>query len=127
MASLTGDKLSSVFTKETHRFTITGLSRSGKSMLFTSLITMLKAVVGRLRLPLHVICRHPALDMRISPLKATNRSRIYRTLLILKTANGLKPPKKHSGFAAVRLKETASLKSLPQDVVFEFIDYPENG
>ena len=30
------------FLQSEHRFTITGLSRSGKSMLFTSLMTVLK-------------------------------------------------------------------------------------
>ena len=42
-ASASGETLSDIFSKETHRFTITGLSRSGKSMLFTSLMTMLKS------------------------------------------------------------------------------------
>lgn len=43
VASKSSNKLADIVTKQTHRFTLTGLSRSGKSMLFTSILTMLKS------------------------------------------------------------------------------------
>lgn len=131
VASLTGDKLADVFSKETHRLTITGLSRSGKSMLFTSLITMLKsrsedgyACMPLLRYlpPSHV------LDMHIAPIDGYKPFPHLDNLEALKRGEWPEATEEAYGFKLiVRLKQTASLKKhlLPHtDVVFEFIDYP---
>ncbi|MEC8902975.1 MAG: YcjX family protein, partial [Pseudomonadota bacterium] len=131
MASLTGDKLSSVFNKETHRFTITGLSRSGKSMLFTSLITMLKSrsEEGYACLPLlRYLPPSQVLDMRIQPIEGYKPFPHIQNIADLENGQWPKATEEAFGFKlVVRLKETASLKRhvLPHsDVVFEFIDYP---
>ena len=131
MASLTGDKLSSAFNKETHRFTITGLSRSGKSMLFTSLITMLKSrsEEGYACLPLlRYLPPSQVLDMRIEPIEGYKPFPHLQNITDLENGQWPKATEEAFGFKlVVRLKETASLKRhvLPHsDVVFEFIDYP---
>jgi len=131
MASLTGDKLSSVFNKETHRFTITGLSRSGKSMLFTSLITMLKSrsEEGYACLPLlRYLPPSQVLDMRIAPIEGYKPFPHLQNIDSLENGQWPKATEEAFGFKLiVRLKETATLKRhvLPHsDVVFEFIDYP---
>ena len=131
IASLTGDKLSSAFNKETHRFTITGLSRSGKSMLFTSLITMLKSrsEEGYACLPLlRYLPPSQVLDMHIEPIDGYKPFPHIQNIEDLENGQWPKATEEAFGFKlVVRLKETASLKRhvLPHsDVVFEFIDYP---
>ena len=131
MASLTGDKLADVFSKETHRFTITGLSRSGKSMLFTSLITMLKSrsEEGYACLPLlRYLPPSQVLDMQVLPLEGYKAFPHIDNLAALEAGCWPDATEEAYGFKlVVRLKQTSSLKRhvLPHtDVVFEFIDYP---
>ncbi len=119
------------FLKDTHRFTITGLSRSGKSMLFTSLMTIL-----RYRSEQHYNCL-PLLDylpvelvesMRIEPLDDHEPFPLDAHLASLAAGGWPAPTETVYGFKlVVRLKQTHRLKQylLPYtDVVFEFIDYP---
>ena len=129
IASLTGDKLSSAFNKETHRFTITGLSRSGKSMLFTSLITMLKSrsEEGYACLPLlRYLPPTRVLDMRIEPIEGYKPFPHLDNIAALEQGAWPDATEEAYGFKLiVRLKQTASIKRhvLPHtDVVFEFID-----
>ncbi|KXJ60704.1 MAG: hypothetical protein AXW14_03695 [Alteromonas sp. Nap_26] len=131
VASLTGDKLADVFSKETHRFTITGLSRSGKSMLFTSLITMLKSrsEEGYACMPLlRYLPPSQVLDMHIAPIDGYKPFPHLDNLEALKRGEWPSATEEAYGFKLiVRLKQTGSLKKhlLPHtDVVFEFIDYP---
>lgn len=130
-ASLTGDKLADVFSKETHRFTITGLSRSGKSMLFTSLITMLKSrsEEGYACLPLlRYLPPSQVLDMRVEPLDGYKAFPHQENVAALAQGQWPSATEEAYGFKlVVRLKQTATFKKhlLPHtDVVFEFIDYP---
>ncbi len=131
MASLTSDKLADVFSKETHRFTITGLSRSGKSMLFTSLITMLKSrsEEGYACLPLlRYLPPSKVLDMRIDPLEGYKPFPHLKNIAALERQEWPEATEEAYGFKlTVRLKQSESFKRhlLPHtDVVFEFIDYP---
>ena len=131
MAAFTGDKLADVFSKETHRFTITGLSRSGKSMLFTSLITMLKSrsEEGYACLPLlRYLPPTRVLDMRIEPIEGYKPFPHLDNIAALEQGAWPDATEEAYGFKLiVRLKQTASIKRhvLPHtDVVFEFIDYP---
>ncbi|BFT32191.1 YcjX family protein [Alteromonas sp. D210916BOD_24] len=131
MASFTSDKLADVFSKETHRFTITGLSRSGKSMLFTSLITLLKSrsEEGYACLPLlRYLPPSKVLDMRIEPLEGYKPFPHLTNITALENGQWPDATEEAYGFKlVVRLKQTASIKRhvLPHsDVVFEFIDYP---
>lgn len=131
VASLTGDKLADVFSKETHRFTITGLSRSGKSMLFTSLITMLKSrsEEGYACLPLlRYLPPSQVLDMQIAPIEGYKPFPHLDNIEALEQGIWPDATEEAYGFKLiVRLKQTESLKRhvLPHtDVVFEFIDYP---
>ena len=130
-ASASGEKLSDIFSKETHRFTITGLSRSGKSMLFTSLMTMLKSRSedGYACLPLlRYLPPSNVEHMRIEPLEGYKPFPLADNINEL--ANGRWPAATEEAYGfklIVRLKQTASIKRhlLPHtDVVFEFIDYP---
>ncbi|MDC8831966.1 YcjX family protein [Alteromonas gilva] len=119
------------FMQSTHRFTITGLSRSGKSMLFTSLMTILKY-----RSEQHYQClpllRYLPMDLVeklwIEPLGDLPEFPVDAHLQALE--NGQWPPATESvaGFQLiVRLRQTHQVKKylLPfTDVVFEFIDYP---
>lgn len=133
-ASLTGDKLADVFSKETHRFTITGLSRSGKSMLFTSLITMLKSrsEEGYACLPLlRYLPPSQVLDMRVEPLDGYKAFPHQENVAALAQGQWPSATEEAYGFKlVVRLKQTATFKKhlLPHtDVVFEFIDYQGSG
>ena len=119
------------FLQSEHRFTITGLSRSGKSMLFTSLMTVLKyrseeqyQCLPLLRyLPMELVDQmwlEPLNDLPMFPVEQH----------IEDLAAGQWPPATESvaGFKLiVRLRQAHQLKRylLPYtDVVFEFIDYP---
>lgn len=130
-ASLTSDKLADVFSKETHRFTITGLSRSGKSMLFTSLVTMLKSrsEEGYACLPLlRYLPPSQVLDIRVEPIEGYKVFPQLDNLAALEQGQWPAATEEAYGFKLiVRLKQTASLTRhiIPHtDVVFEFIDYP---
>ncbi len=130
-ASLTSNTLADVFSKETHRFTITGLSRSGKSMLFTSLVTMLKSrsEEGYACLPLlRYLPPSQVLDIRIEPIEGYKPFPQAENLAALEQGQWPAATEEAFGFKLiVRLKQTASIKRhvLPHtDIVFEFIDYP---
>lgn len=130
-ASLTGNTLADVFSKETHRFTITGLSRSGKSMLFTSLVTMLKSrsEEGYACLPLlRYLPPSQVLDIRVEPIDGYTPFPQEENIAALEQGKWPAATEQAFGFKLiVRLKQTASIKKhlLPHtDVVFEFIDYP---
>lgn len=130
-ASASGEKLSDIFSKETHRFTITGLSRSGKSMLFTSLMTMLKSRCdeGYACLPLLRYLPPSQIEhMRIEPIDGYKAFPLSDNLNALANGNWPAATEEAYGFKLiVRLTQTTSIKRhlLPHtDVVFEFIDYP---
>ena len=131
MASFTSNTLADVFSKETHRFTITGLSRSGKSMLFTSLITLLKSrsEEGLACLPLlRYLPPSRVLDMHIEPIDGYKPFPHLKNIESLEAGDWPEATEEAYGFKlVVRLKQTASIKRhlMPHsDVVFEFIDYP---
>lgn len=119
------------FMQSRHRFTITGLSRSGKSMLFTSLMTILKyrseeqyQCLPLLRyLPMELVE-----NMWVEPLGDLPEFPVEQHIAALE--RGEWPPATESvaGFQlTVRLRQTHQLKKylLPfTDIVFEFIDYP---
>lgn len=131
VASFTSNTLADVFSKETHRFTITGLSRSGKSMLFTSLITLLKSrsEEGLACLPLlRYLPPSRVLDMHIEPIEGYKPFPHLKNIAALEAGDWPEATEEAYGFKlVVRLKQTASIKRhlMPHsDVVFEFIDYP---
>lgn len=125
------DQLSGWFLKEHHRFTITGLSRSGKSMLFTSLMTILKyrseenynCLPLLERLPMSLVEK-----MWLEPIEGFTLFPIEQHIQALESGKWPAPTEDVYGFKLViRLRETNALTRLlmpHKDVVFEFIDYP---
>ncbi|MBU3023763.1 YcjX family protein [Aestuariibacter sp. A3R04] len=119
------------FTKEVHRFTITGLSRSGKTMLFTSLMTILKyrsegkhQCLPLLRyLPMELVE-----SLRMEPLEGFEMFPLEDHLSALERGQWPRSTEMVCGFKAIiRLRQTHKIKKhlLPYtDVVLEFIDYP---
>ncbi|MBD3587473.1 YcjX family protein [Salinimonas sp. HHU 13199] len=119
------------FLKEHHRFTITGLSRSGKSTLFTSLMTMLKyrSEGGYQCLPLLEYLPAELVEhMWIEPIDGFEMFPVEQHIEALGKKAWPSPTEDVYGFKVlVRLRETSGVKKhlLPYtDVVFEFIDYP---
>ncbi|MCU7554776.1 YcjX family protein [Alteromonas sp. ASW11-19] len=119
------------FLQERHRFTITGLSRSGKSMLFTSLMTILKYRSEEKYncLPLLESLPMELVDhMRIEPLPGYAMFPADAHLQALESGHWPAPTEQAYGFKLiVRLRQTGNIKKLLMpytDVVFEFIDYP---
>lgn len=130
-ASASGETLSDIFSKETHRFTITGLSRSGKSMLFTSLMTMLKSrsEEGYACMPLLRYLPPSQVEfMRIEPIGGYKPFPLDENMAALAEGRWPAATEEAYGFKLiVRLTQTTSIKRhvLPHtDIVFEFIDYP---
>ncbi|MDP2535457.1 YcjX family protein [Alteromonas stellipolaris] len=130
-ASASGETLSDIFSKETHRFTITGLSRSGKSMLFTSLMTMLKSrsEEGYACMPLLRYLPPSQVEfMRIEPIDGYKPFPLEENMDALASGRWPEATEEAYGFKlVVRLTQTMSIKRhlLPHtDIVFEFIDYP---
>ena len=132
--SLSGQGMSQVdawFLQQRHRFTITGLSRSGKSMLFTSLMTILKyrseekynCLPLLEALPIDLV-EH----MRLEPLPGYDFFPVDEHMQALARGEWPAPTEQAYGFKLiVRLRQTSTLKKylMPYtDVVFEFIDYP---
>tara|TARA_Y100001956_G_scaffold17906_1_gene17461 strand:- start:2378 stop:3757 length:1380 start_codon:yes stop_codon:yes gene_type:complete len=119
------------FMQSRHRFTITGLSRSGKSMLFTSLMTILKYRSEQQYQCLPLL-RYLPMDlvenMWVEPLGDLPEFPVEEHMAAL--GKGKWPPATESvaGFQlTVRLRQTHGVKKylLPfTDIVFEFIDYP---
>jgi predicted YcjX-like family ATPase len=119
------------FMKETHRFTITGLSRSGKSMLFTSLMTILKyrseqhynCLPLLKRLPIELV-EH----MWVEPIDGYTMFPIDEHLAALERQEWPHQTEEVYAFRLkIRLRQKSGLKKylLPHtDIVFEFIDYP---
>ncbi|MBU2979933.1 YcjX family protein [Alteromonas sp. C1M14] len=119
------------FSRETHRFTITGLSRSGKSMLFTSLMTILKYRSEEQYQCLPLLKRLPVelVDaMWLEPLDDFPMFPIEQHMASLENGEWPAPTEDVYGFKmVVRLRQTSQLKKhlFPHThVVFEFIDYP---
>lgn len=119
------------FVKDTHRFTITGLSRSGKSMLFTSLMTILKYRTEEQYNCLPLLAYLPPENveyMKVEPLDGYTMFPVEEHLTDLEQLKWPSPTEQVYGFKlVVRLKQTHKLRKhlLPHtDVVFEFIDYP---
>ncbi|GGW84660.1 YcjX family protein [Alteromonas halophila] len=117
--------------KQTHRFTITGLSRSGKSMLFTSLMTMLKyrTEAGYECLPLLTRLPTSLVDsMYMEPLPGFEMFPVDEHLAALESGKWPQATDTAYGFRLiVRLTEQGRFKRwlMPySEVVFEFIDYP---
>lgn len=125
------NKLDDWLIKDVHKIVITGLSRSGKSMLFTSLMTTLKyrseenynCLPLLKSLPIELVE-----GMRLDAIESYELFPIKDHLLSLENQNWPKPTEQIYGFKlTIRLKETGSIKKylLPhKDVVFEFLDYP---
>ncbi|GGF76821.1 YcjX family protein [Alteromonas lipolytica] len=119
------------FMQSRHRFTITGLSRSGKSMLFTSLMTILKyrseeqyQCLPLLRyLPMDLVE-----NMWVEPLGELPEFPVDAHMAALERGDWPPATEAVAGFQlTVRLRQTHQLKKylLPfTDIVFEFIDYP---
>lgn len=119
------------FMQSRHRFTITGLSRSGKSMLFTSLMTILKyrseqqyQCLPLLRyLPMDLVD-----NMWVEPLDDLPEFPVAEHMAALERGEWPAATEAVTGFQlTVRLRQTHQLKKylLPfTDIVFEFIDYP---
>ena len=130
-ANVTGEKLANVFSKETHRFTITGLSRSGKSVLFTSLMTMLKSrsEEGYACLPL-LRYLPPSLveHMAVEPIEGYKPFPVDENLQKLDDGEWPAATEEAYGFKLIiRLKQVSTFKRhlFPHtNIVFEFIDYP---
>ncbi|MEG3765216.1 YcjX family protein, partial [Alteromonas sp. 14N.309.X.WAT.G.H12] len=119
------------FSRETHRFTITGLSRSGKSMLFTSLMTILKYRSEEQYQCLPLLKRLPVelVDaMWLEPLDDFPMFPIEEHMASLDKGEWPAPTEDVYGFKmVVRLRQTSQLKKylFPHtQIVFEFIDYP---
>jgi len=126
-----GAQMSDWLLKEHHRFSITGLSRSGKSVLFTSLMTVLRyrCEEGYQSLPLlRYLPMELVESMRIDPLEGMSEFPLHAHLNALEQGDWPAPTESLYGFRlTVRLKEPGSFKKwfLPhRDIVFEFIDYP---
>ncbi|MEW9797976.1 YcjX family protein [Alteromonas sp. CYL-A6] len=126
-----GQRLGQWLTRDKHRFTITGLSRSGKSMLFTSLMTMLKYRTedGYACLPL--LTRLPSSlveTVSLEPLPGFERFPLDQHMTALQQGRWPASTTTAYGFTLrVGLRRTGSLTRwlLPySEVVFEFIDYP---
>lgn len=125
------DNFDEWFAKERHRITITGLSQSGKSMLFTSLMTTLKyrsqenynCLPLLKSLPIELVER-----MWLETPEGFEPFPLESHLRDLENQRWPEPTETLYGFKlVVRLRQTGSLKKylLPHtDVVFEFLDYP---
>ncbi len=119
------------FTKETHKIAITGLSRSGKSMLFTSLITTLKY-----RCEEHYHClpllknlpSHLVDSVRIEDVQGCEPFPIHTHIQSLEHQAWPAATEQVYAFKLiVKLKQTGTIKKhlLPySEVIFEFFDYP---
>ncbi|MCF6254083.1 MAG: YcjX family protein, partial [Thiomicrorhabdus sp.] len=119
------------FTQETHKIAITGLSRSGKSMLFTSLITTLKH-----RCEDHYHClpllkslpSHLVESVRLEDVKGHQPFPIRSHIQSLEKQEWPAATEQIYAFKLiVKLKQTGTLKKylLPySEVIFEFFDYP---
>lgn len=119
------------FLQSRHRFSITGLSRSGKSMLFTSLMTVLKyrneeqyECLPLLRyLPMELVD-----SMWVEPVEGLPEFPLDEHIQSLANGAWPSPTETVTGFQLiVRLRQHSTFKKylLPYtDVVFEFIDYP---
>ncbi|MDO6475421.1 YcjX family protein [Alteromonas sp. 1_MG-2023] len=119
------------FTRENHRFTITGLSRSGKSMLFTSLMTILKYRSEHQYQCLPLLKHLPAElvdSMWLEPVDDFPLFPIDDHIASLEKGEWPAPTENVYAFKmVVRLKQTGQFKKylFPHThVVFEFIDYP---
>lgn len=119
------------FSRETHRFTITGLSRSGKSMLFTSLMTILKYRSEEQYQCLPLLKRLPVelVDaMWLEPLDDFPMFPIEEHIASLEKGEWPAPTEDVYGFKmVVRLRQTSQFKKYVfpyTQIVFEFIDYP---
>lgn len=119
------------FTKETHRFTITGLSRSGKTMLFTSLITAFKhRGEGKFYcLPLLRYLPEKLVEsVRVEPLEGFNMFPLEEHLESLERGEWPRATEAVFGVKVIiRLKQKHKFKKhlFPYtDVVLELIDYP---
>lgn len=131
VATKSSHKLADIVTKETHRFTLTGLSRSGKSMLFTSILTMLQSRndEGYVCLPLlRYLPQEDIIFTRIEPLAGFKPFPHIESINALGNNQWPAPTDEAYGFKlVVRLQENHSVKRklFPHtDVVFEFVDYP---
>ncbi len=131
VATTSSNKLADIVTKQTHRFTLTGLSRSGKSMLFTSILTMLKSRndEGYVCLPLlRTLPPEDIIFTRIEPLEGFKPFPLTLSLEALANQEWPAPTDEAYGFKLIiRVQETHSVKRklLPHtDVIFEFVDYP---
>lgn len=125
------DKLEHWFLKQHHKFTITGLSRSGKSMLFTSLMTILKYRSEQKYQCLPLLTRLPMEQvdaMWVEDAEGQVMFPLDDHLQSLEKGQWPAPTEQVYAFKlVVRLKQTHGLKKhlLPYtDIVFEFLDYP---
>lgn len=119
------------FSREHHRFTITGLSRSGKSMLFTSLMTILKYRSEEQYQCLPLLKRLPmelVESMWLEPLDDFPMFPIDDHIASLSNGMWPAPTENVYGFKmVVRLRQTGTFRKhlFPHtSIVFEFIDYP---
>lgn len=120
-----------LFVKDVYRISITGLSRSGKSMLFTSLMTTLKyRAEGNYNcLPLLKSLPIELIEgIELDAIEDYELFPIDSHLKSLEERSWPKPTEQLYGFKLkIRLKETAKFKKYlirHKEVVFEFIDYP---
>ncbi|WP_281268905.1 YcjX family protein [Alteromonas aestuariivivens] len=125
------EPLSASLFKQRHRFSITGLSRSGKSMLFTSLMTMLRYRCEQQYncLPLlHYLPPEQVESMHVEPLQGYTMFPIEEHLEALAHQRWPAPTEQLYGFKlVVRLRQTKGIRSWVfshSTVVFEFVDYP---
>lgn len=125
------DKLDDWFIRDVHRITMTGLSRSGKSMLFTSLMTTLKyrseenynCLPLLKSLPIELVE-----GMKLDAIESYEIFPLTDHLHSLENQSWPKPTEQIYGFKlSITLKETGSIKKylLPRrEIIFEFLDYP---
>ena len=125
------DNLDSLLFRDTHHIVITGLSRSGKSMLFTSLMSLFGQRVNQAydNLPLlNVIPRDLVEKFEILPISGEKVFPLDQHLQMLQSQQWPNATDEVYGFELVlTLRPTNFLKKVinkTNKVVFRFYDYP---
>lgn len=131
LLDISADTFDNWFVKDVHRITITGLSRSGKSMLFTSLMTTLKQRSEGNYNCLPLLESLPVELVESVGLDSIDGYELFPIeghLQSLERQEWPKPTEKIYGFKlTIRLKQTGRFKKhflSHKKVVVEILDYP---
>lgn len=125
------DSLDAILAKKSHHIIITGLSRSGKSMLFTSLMTLFgqRSVQGFDNLPLlKVLPKEMVESFEVLPIPGQKHFPLEENIMRLQSRQWPKATEDLYGFELlIKLKPTNLFKKLtkiPKKISFRFYDYP---